>query len=182
MNYNKIIYLLIIVFVVLLVACFTVSSTAFAKQNCTVKVTSNNALKDGEYFSIQLSDANGNPLANQVVNITIVDANGGLNHQQVTTDASGNGKFQLNGLASGEYTFNVNYGGDKDFNPCNSTVKITVGGQTPSTSSSTQPSDWYDSEGVHHFYENGKEYVGSRNGQHMDIDTHNHVKEHGMGD
>lgn len=48
--------------------------------------------------------------------------------------------------------------------------------------SSNQASDWIDSNGAHHYYENGKEYVGSREAQHMDIDTYNYVKEHGMGD
>ena len=183
MDYNKIIYLLVVVFIVLLIAGFAFFNTSFAKKDTVVNVTSENTLNDGDYFSILLSDAKGNPLANQAVNITITDAGGGENHQQVTTDESGNGMLQLNGLTSGQYTFSVAYGGNNDYNGCNVTIKITIAAAQPtstSNSESSQPSDWYDSEGVHHFYENGKEYVGSREGQHMDIETSNYVREHGM--
>ena len=34
----------------------------------------------------------------------------------------------------------------------------------------------------YHFYENGQEYVGDPNRQHLTIEMHNYVKEHGMGD
>ena len=184
MDYNKIIYLLVVVFIVLLIAGFAFFNTSFAKKDTAVNVTSENTLNDGDYFSIQLGDSNGNPLDNQVVNITISDAGGGENHQQVTTDGSGNGMLQLNGLTSGEYTFSVVFGGNGDYNSCNTTIKITIAAAQPTSSSSSessaQTSDWYDSEGVLHFYENGKEYVGSREGQHMDIETRNYVREHGM--
>ena len=48
--------------------------------------------------------------------------------------------------------------------------------------SSSKSSDWVDSDGAHHFYENGQEYVGDPNRQHMTVEMHNYVKEHGMGD
>lgn len=183
MDYNKIIYILVVVFIVLLIAGFAVFSTGFAKKDSAINVTSTNTLNDGDYFSIQLSDAKGSPLANQVVNITIIDVNGSENHQQVTTDESGKGMLQLNGLTPNEYTFSITYGGNGDYKGCNSTIKVTIAAVQPvssSNSESAQPSDWYDSKGVHHFYENGKEYVGSREGQHMDIETSNRVSEHGM--
>ena len=101
MDYNKIIYLLAVVFIILLIACFAVSNSIFAKQDTVINVISESSLYDGDYFSISLTDVDGNPLANQVVNITIVDATGGENHQQVTTDESGNGMLQLNGLTAG---------------------------------------------------------------------------------
>ena len=185
MDYNKIIYLLAVVFIVLLIACFAVFTTGFAKKDSAINVTSENTLNDGDYFSILLSDADGNPLANQVVNITIIDADGSENHQQVTTDESGKGMLQLNGLTPNEYTFSITYGGNGDYKGCNATAKVTIAAAQPASSSnsksSAQPSDWYDSDGAHHYYENGKEYVGSREAQHFDIDTYNRVKEHGMG-
>ena len=92
--------------------------------------------------------------------------------------------LQLNGLTSADYNFNVVYGGDGQHNGCNVTQKVTIGKQTTSSNSnaesSSQPSDWVDSNGVHHFYENGQEYVGSREGQHMTIEQSNYVREHGM--
>ena len=107
MDYNKIIYILVVVFIVLLIAGFAFFSTGFAKKDTAIKVISENALNDGDYFSIQLSDENSNLLANQVVNITIIDANGAENHHQVTTDESGRGMLQLNGLTAGNYNMIV---------------------------------------------------------------------------
>lgn len=126
MDYNKIIYLLVAIVIILLVACFAVSNTTFAKQNTAIKVTSNNTLYDGDYFSIQLSNVNGTPLANQVVNITIIDSNGGENHQQITTDGSGNGMLQLNGLAAGKYNVVALYGGNDDYSASNTTQNLEI--------------------------------------------------------
>lgn len=126
MDYNKIIYLLAVVFVVLLITCFAVFTMTFAKKDAVINVTSENALYDGDYFSISLTDVNGNPLANQVVDITIIDANGGENHQQVTTDESGNGMLQLNGLTAGNYNVIVVYGGNEDYSPANMTQGLEI--------------------------------------------------------
>lgn len=61
MDYNKIIYLLAVVFIVLLIACFAVFNNGFAKQDSAIKVISENSFYNGDYFSVELSDANGNP-------------------------------------------------------------------------------------------------------------------------
>lgn len=65
-----------------------------------ITLNSNDAIYDGDYISIALSDDGGNPLANQVVYITIVDAKGTKNPQKVKTDGTGNGMLQLNEMAS----------------------------------------------------------------------------------
>ena len=126
MDYNKIIYLLAVVFIILLIACFAVSNSIFAKQDTVINVISESSLSDGDYFSISLTDVDGNPLANQVVNITIVDATGGENHQQVTTDESGNGMLQLNGLTAGNYNMVVVYGGNRDYSGSNTTQALEI--------------------------------------------------------
>ena len=184
MDYNKIIIALVIVIVVMLAAGFLFLNPSHAKADSRVIVTSNSALHEGDTFAIKLTDLNNTPIANQIVNITIIDSNGGKNPKTVTTDANGDASLQLNGLTPGEYTFNITYGGNENYTNCNFSQKITIEQKVTSsnsnTDSSTQPSDWVDSEGVPHFYENGKEYVGTRDGQHMDIATSNYVKENGM--
>lgn len=65
-----------------------------------ITLNSNDAIYDGDYISIALSDDGGNPLANQVVYITIVDAKGTKNPHKVKTDGTGNGMLQLNEMAS----------------------------------------------------------------------------------
>ena len=147
MDYNKIIYLLVGIVIILLIAFFAVSTTTFAKHDTAINVISNNTLYDGDYFSITLTDVNGTPLANQTVNITIIDAKGEENHQQVTTDASGNGMLQLNGLTPGNYTFNITYGSNDKYNACNIAKKVTIGKKVveePETQQSTSSSSSYE--------------------------------------
>ena len=128
MENNKIIIALLIIIIALLVVfgVMYINPTTNAKINTKITVTSNNTLHDGDSFSIALTDVNGTPLANQTVNITIIDANGAKNQQQVKTDGMGNGILQLKGLTHGEYTFNVTYGGNDNYSVSNMTQKIEI--------------------------------------------------------
>ena len=127
MEDHKIIIALLLIIIALLVAFgVMIINPANAKIDTKLTVTSNTTLHDGDSFSIALTDANSTPLANQTVNITIVDANGGKNPQQVKTDGMGNGILQLNGLTPGEYTFNVTYSGNSNYSASNITQKIEI--------------------------------------------------------
>ena len=123
---NKIIVALVAVIIVIVVAGLFVLSPGHAKTDSRVIVTSNSTLHDGDSFSIRLTDLNNTPIANQVVNITIIDANGNENHQVVTTDVNGEGSLQLNGLATTNYTVNVSFGGNDNFTSCNTTQKLQM--------------------------------------------------------
>ena len=140
MNYNKIIITLVIVLVVIVVAGVLFLNPGHAKVDSKVIITSNSTLNDGDNFTIRLTDLNNTPIANQTVNVTIIDANGGKNPQVITTDANGDGSLQLNGLAVGNYTINVTYGGNDNYTSCNTTQKLemkekVVSSQTSSSSS-----------------------------------------------
>jgi len=140
MNYNKIIIALVIVLVVIVAAGVLFLNPGHAKVDSKVIVTSNSTLNDGDNFTIKLADLNNTPIANQTVNVTIIDANGGENPQVITTDANGDGSLQLNGLAVGNYTINVIYGGNENYTSCNTTQKLemkekVVSSQTSSSSS-----------------------------------------------
>ena len=126
MNNKIIIVLLLIIIALLVVLGLMLINPADAKTDTKITVTSNNTLSDGDYFSISLNDVKGIPLTNQTVKIGIIDAKGGEKPQKVTTDAMGNGMLQLNGLSVGEYTFNVTYAGNDNFNSCNITQKLTI--------------------------------------------------------
>lgn len=124
---NKIIITLLLIIIALLVILgIMLINPLNAKTDTKIIVTSNDTLYDGDYFSITLTDVNGTPIANQTVNITIIDANGGENPQQVTTDGMGNGMIQLNGLTVGNYTMNVTYGGNENYSFCNVSKKLTI--------------------------------------------------------
>ena len=126
MNNDKIIIALVVVLIVVLAAGVIFLNPGHAKVDSRAVVTSNSTLQDGDNFTIRLTDLNNTPIANQRVNITIIDANGGKNPQAVTTDANGEGKLQLNGLTPGEYTMNITYGGNDNYTSCNTTQKLEM--------------------------------------------------------
>lgn len=126
MDNNKIIIALVVIFIVLLVAGIIILNPGHAKVDSRVIIISNSTLHDGDSFTIKLTDLNNTPIANQVVNITIVDPNGAENHQVVTTDVNGEGCLQLNGLATTNYTVNISFGGNDNFTSCNATQKLQM--------------------------------------------------------
>ena len=127
MDNNKIIFALVAVIIILLVVGLFILNPGHAKTDSRVIVTSNSTLHEGDSFSIKLTDLNNTPIANQVVNITIVDANGTENHQQVTTDVSGNGILQLNGSSTvGKYNVAVTYGGNGNYSNCSTTQSLEI--------------------------------------------------------
>ena len=149
MNYNKIIIALVVVLVVMVVAGVLFLNFGHAKVDSNVVVSSNSTLNDGDNFTIKLTDLNNTPIANQTVNVTIIDSNGGENPQVITTDANGDGSLQLNDLAVGNYTINVTYGGNENYTSCNTTQKLTIAekvtiseSNTVTSSSTKNDYDW----------------------------------------
>lgn len=84
---NKIIIVILLIIIVLLVILgMMLFNSVDIRTTPSITVTSNVTLYEEDYCSLLLSDVNATPLVNQTVNITLVDANGSENHQQVTTD------------------------------------------------------------------------------------------------
>ena len=144
MNNNIIIALLLVIIALLVVLGIILINPFDAKTDSVIRITSNDTLSDGDYFSISLTDSAGTPIVNQTVNIIIVDASGHKNPQRVTTDAMGNGMLQLNGLTAGEYIVNVTYSGNGNYSDCSVTQKVTIKEvQKESTSQSSSTGNSY---------------------------------------
>lgn len=123
MEYNKIIIVLLIVIVAILVAGFMIFGP-FAKESANLSVTTNNILYDGDNFGISLIGKEGKPIANATVDVNIIDAKGGQNHQVITTNEKGEGLLQLNALTPGNYVVNVTYKGDNKYNGNNTSQNL----------------------------------------------------------
>ena len=125
MDYNKIIIVLLIVIIALLVAGFMILGP-FAKESANLSVTTNNILYDGDNFGISLIGNDGKAIVNASVDVKIIDANGGVNPQVITTDEKGEGLLQLKGLTPGNYVVNVTYSGDNHYNGNNTSQNIEL--------------------------------------------------------
>ena len=189
---NKNIIIILVVIIIILAAAigFAMFNPMHAKQPTKINITSKNTLNGGDNLTLQLTDLNKTALSKQKVNITVKNSKGKVVlSKTVKTNSKGKAKLDLD-LKKGKYNVTVSYGGNENYTGNNTTQNLTikekvVEAQQSSSSSnggSSEPSDWYDSRGAHHFYENGQEYVGDPNAQHMTIEMSEYVREHGMGD
>ena len=189
-NRNIIIILIVIIVILASAIGFMVLKPMHAKEPTKVKITSNDTLYEGKDLTFKFTDLNKTPISNEDVSITIKNSKGKvIANKTVKTNDNGNAKVDLK-LKKGKYAVIVAYGGNENYTGNNTTQKLTIKEEvveaqqsaSSSNSGSSQSSGWTDSEGAYHFYENGQEYVGDPNRQHMTIEMHNYVKEHGMGD
>ena len=121
----------------------TEDKSFMSKTETKIVITSNNELEDNGQFSITLTDIYGTAIADQIVNITFVDGNGSQNTQRVVTDANGNGVFTLNGLASGQYTVNVIYGGNDNYLNTLTSQELTIKEKATQTQNSERSLESY---------------------------------------
>ena len=158
MESKNILIILVVIIVILAAAIgFTMFNPMHAKQPTKINITSKNTLNEGDDLSLQLTDLNKTAISNQDVNITVKNSNGKVVlNKTVKTNSEGNAKLDID-LKKGKYNVTVSYSGNENYTGNNTTQN-------------------------YHFYENGQEYVGDPNRQHLTIEMHNYVKEHGMGD
>ena len=169
--YKKILIALIIIALLVLggLIAFT-NDTGDANTDTKITFLSNKTLKNGDSIEFQLTDSNGNALANQDLKITFASSEGTPQNFTITTDSQGKGALVLNEQADGNYTIIVTYAGNGDYKGCSEKQTITVGevatdstdsnnvqSQSSSSSSDSSSSDlhydselnvYYDSNGV----------------------------------
>ena len=143
MDYNKIIIALVIILIAVIVAGVFALNPFMSKTKTVLAITSGNELNDGGQISITLTDVNGTPIADQIVNITLIDANGGENTQRVVTDAMGNGVLTLSGLTNGQYTVNVIYSGNDKYLNSSTSQPLTIKDKETQTQDSISSIDKY---------------------------------------
>ena len=122
MENDKIIIILLVIVMALLIAAFMLFGP-FAGKDVQMNVITADTLSDGDNFGISLKSSDGTPVANAVVNLTIIDGSGGENHQVITTDANGEGYLPMNGLTPGKYNMELSYSGGNGFK-ANSTSHV----------------------------------------------------------
>lgn len=134
---NKNIIIAILVVIIIAVVGFAVfgSGMGNGKTNTQINFLSENTLQNGEQIQIELKDAQGNALANEIVNFTY-QANGQDEKYSVITNAEGKAYLALSNEDAGDHQVTVSYGGNDKYNPCTATQTITIS-EGESTSAET---------------------------------------------
>ncbi len=148
MNKNKIIIAILILIIMALVMGIALSMSDLGKKDDSVlNIKSGSELTRGESFSVKLTDVNGTPISNQIVNITITDNSGVTEYFSVVTSAKGYAILKID-KSAGDYIIECKFGGNDRFNGTDAVQKITVKNDVvqaePESTSSSSSSD-YDS-------------------------------------
>lgn len=125
MNKRKIsvIFAIILVFAVLVtMSCL---SAGLFKSDSEIKVLTNKTLNQDEKFIVQLN-GQGQNLTNKTVHFKLIDKKGHAKDYNATTNKKGLAKLKLKDVKPGNYTVNVSFDGDDQFNGANATQKIKI--------------------------------------------------------
>ncbi|WP_067041288.1 carboxypeptidase-like regulatory domain-containing protein [Methanobrevibacter sp. YE315] len=148
MDNNKLIIIVLIAIIAILLVGIVAMVPNFTKQDTNLVFKGNATLNQGDSIKIILTDANGNPIANQNVNITITDKDRVSDFHSVVTSANGEGTFKLD-KDPGDYEITVSYGGNDKCNGCNATQKFTVKEKEEATATQSGPTPYaYKSDGT----------------------------------
>ena len=139
MDYDRIIIILLVVVLALLASAFLIFGP-FAGSDVKITVITNDTLYDGDSFGISLESINGTPVANAVVNATLIDGNGVKNFQTIKTDENGHGFLQLNGMAPGKYNVELSYSGGNGYKANSTSHVIEMAASTTSSAGGSSQS------------------------------------------
>ena len=154
MEKNKIIILVLIVIIAaLLVGIAAMMIPNMTKQDTNLTFKCKSTLKEGDSLKIKLTDSNGTALANQTVNITIIDKDNVKSYFSVETNENGTGKLKLD-INPGEYEVFISYGGNNKYNSANATKKITIEAEAVQSQVNSQSSNIHTVMGEDGYYYN----------------------------
>lgn len=125
MNKNIIIAILIVIIIAVVGIFVFHPGSADGKLNTQINFLSESSLQNGDQIQIELKDAQGNAVANQVVNFTY-EANGIQENYSVLTNDVGQAFLVLSNENVGDHQVTVSYGGNDKYNPCTATQTITI--------------------------------------------------------
>lgn len=95
-------------------------------EQSIVKITSDNALYEGNDLSVELSDLNKTPISDADIDIVIKDKDGDIVvNGMVKTDSKGKAKLNLD-LSKGKYDIEAIFNGNDNFTLSNATQKLTI--------------------------------------------------------
>ena len=126
MNFKNIILVILIIVIFAGTFMFLMAHQAHPKETSKIMMTSADNLTEGDNITVKLTDANNTPLANQVVNFSVVTESSGSVQKSFTTGSNGTVTFKTNNSTTGNCAIIIKYGGNEKFNGCNFTENVNI--------------------------------------------------------
>ena len=102
-NLIKILAAAAVILMIVFISLFCIDT----HESTSLTVKSQDTLKDGDSYNVELCDSKGNPIANQNISISF-----GSNSFNVTTDENGIAILKINNVPAGEYEVKIQYNGN----------------------------------------------------------------------
>lgn len=125
MDNNKIIIILLLIIIALLtIGISVIALQDFGKQECKMKIISNDTLNDGDKVKIKLTDLNKTPIVNETINVKLIK-NTDIKEYTLSTNKKGIATLKLNNLSEGDYLINCTFDGNSKYLQTNTSKKFS---------------------------------------------------------
>ena len=122
-NWIIIIALLLVIIALLAGLVFMMSNNGNAESKLTISC--NSTVEIGDSIEFKLTDANGNPISNENISITITNAENTDSYYSVATDENGIGVLKLD-KSPGKYDVNATFNGNGKYAKSGDSKTITI--------------------------------------------------------
>lgn len=105
-NLIKILAAAAVILMIVFISLFCIDT----HESTSLTVKSQDTLKDGDAYSVELCDSKGNPIANQNISISFES-----NSFNLTTDENGIAVLKISNVPAGEYDIKIQYYGNSHY-------------------------------------------------------------------
>lgn len=125
MNKENITYIGIIIGALIVLAIVSIYAMGYSQEKTNLEITTDSNLHNGDLFTLKLTGAYNNPIADKSVEIIVTDALGEKNCFNATTDETGEISFGMN-VTPGVYTIDCVFCEDNNYMSSNTSQNISV--------------------------------------------------------
>lgn len=120
MNEKNLIIILIAIVIILLLGFVSLVYIS-TPENTTLVINSQDILKDGDNYTVKLTDSKENPIANQNITISF-----GSNSFNLTTDDNGIAILTINNVPADNYTVEIKYEGNNQYKSTYTSQNVVI--------------------------------------------------------
>lgn len=115
-----------IVAIIFIIAIVSFAYISLNTQETKIDINTESTISNGDNITVQLKDLYKNGIANQVIDLKILDDSGWAHNYNATTNEQGTSQIQILGLENGNYTAHANFNGTLFLKESKSQVSFEV--------------------------------------------------------
>ena len=116
----------IAVIVILIIAIGAFAYISISTQDTKINILTNDTIQNGDSITVELKDLYRNGIADQVIDLKILDDSGWDHNYNATTDDTGCAQIQVLGLENGNYTAHAKFNGTLFLKESKSQVSFAI--------------------------------------------------------